>query len=153
MSNSGIFVARASTAEESVSLKLKDLRDITECPMCLELYSNPRVLPCVHTFCLKCIECFARQNQTAGLSVSCPLCRKYVTAGTIDELPKNYFVQKLLDVFCMYVPVHAVNVPIGRLCQWHVRANVNSSSHFNDTVRLNCLHKLFSTKQLIFVVL
>jgi len=53
---------------------------------------------------------------------------------------------------CVNVPVHAVNVRIGRLCQWHVRANVNSSSHFNDTVRLNCLHKLFSTKQLIFAV-
>ncbi len=30
---------------------------------------------------------------------------------------------------CVDVPVHAVNVRIGRLCQWHVRANVNPLLH------------------------
>jgi hypothetical protein len=31
--------------------------------------------------------------------------------------------------------------------------HVNTSLHSNDTVRLKCLHKLFSTEQLIFAVL
>uniref|UniRef100_A0A1X7SRN7 RING-type domain-containing protein n=1 Tax=Amphimedon queenslandica TaxID=400682 RepID=A0A1X7SRN7_AMPQE len=42
-----------------------------KCSVCLELYNDPRVLPCLHTFCLKCITGFSNKNS----SLTCPECR------------------------------------------------------------------------------
>ena len=36
------------------------------CPVCFESYDNPKTLPCLHSFCLKCIE---------PDEISCPACR------------------------------------------------------------------------------
>ena len=45
------------------------------CSVCLELFSEPKVLPCCHTFCLKCLEKTARSGQKKG-EIACPQCRK-----------------------------------------------------------------------------
>ncbi|XP_011405840.1 PREDICTED: E3 ubiquitin-protein ligase TRIM56-like [Amphimedon queenslandica] len=42
-----------------------------KCSVCLELYNDPRVLPCLHTFCLKCIKGFSNKDS----SLTCPECR------------------------------------------------------------------------------
>jgi hypothetical protein len=82
----------------SQSISFKELRDITECPICTEVYTDPRVLPCIHTFCLKCIEGWGKDKQP-GDKVACPLCRKEfeVPDGKLTALPKNFFVHKLLE--------------------------------------------------------
>jgi len=56
----------------------KQLDDIMECPICTEVYTDPRVLPCVHTYCLKCIKAWSRDKQL-GDQLACPLCRKQFT--------------------------------------------------------------------------
>jgi len=77
----------------------KLLDDITECPICTEVYTDPRVLPCVHTYCLKCIEAWSKDKQP-GDEVACPLCRKEFTLSSngVVDLPKNFFVAKLLQM-------------------------------------------------------
>ena len=77
----------------------KQLDDITECPICAEVYTDPRVLPCVHTYCLKCIEAWSKDKQP-GDKVACPLCRKEFTLSSIGlgDLPKNFFVTNLLQM-------------------------------------------------------
>ena len=45
------------------------------CSVCLEVFSEPKVLPCCHTFCLKCLEKTARSAQRKG-EITCPQCRK-----------------------------------------------------------------------------
>jgi len=54
-----------------------------ECPICSEVYTDPRVLPCGHTFSRPCIETFTIS--------ACPLCRKEFTLSRngVDDLPKN----------------------------------------------------------------
>ena len=77
----------------------KQLDDITECPICTEVYTDPRVLPCVHTYCLKCIEAWSKDKQP-GDEVACPLCRKEFTLSSnrVGDLPKNFFVAKFLQM-------------------------------------------------------
>jgi len=77
----------------------KQLDDITECPICTEVYTDPRVLPCVHTYCLKCIEAWSKDKQP-GDEVACPLCRKDFTLSSngVGDLPKNFFVKKFLQM-------------------------------------------------------
>jgi len=72
----------------------KDFTDNLECPICSELYTDPRVLPCGHTFCFKCInQC--RGNRQPGQSMPCPFCRNAFTTLP-NELPKNYSVENIL---------------------------------------------------------
>jgi tripartite motif-containing protein 2/3 len=78
---------------------VKHLDDVIECPICKELYTDPRTLPCTHTFCFKCIAEWSKDKQPKE-AVSCPVCRKDFTVpdGGIQELPKNFFVVKLLTL-------------------------------------------------------
>jgi len=77
----------------------KQLDDITECPICTEVYTDPRVLPCGHTYCLKCIREWSRDKQP-GDKLACPLCRKEFTlpSSGVENLPKNFFVTNFLQM-------------------------------------------------------
>jgi len=77
----------------------KQLDDITECSICTEVYTDPRVLPCGHTFCLKCIEGWSKDKEP-GDKVACPLCRKEFTlpSNGVSDLPKNFFVNDFLQM-------------------------------------------------------
>ena len=43
-----------------------------KCSICLEFFSDPRVLPCLHTYCLKCLQGLVRNHKS---DLSCPQCR------------------------------------------------------------------------------
>ena len=65
--------------------------EIVECPVCLEVFQNPKILPtCFHTLCGACAK-----SLTLNKTINCPLCR---TKNAISkELAPNYIVQQLLD--------------------------------------------------------
>ena len=73
--------------------------DVTECFICTKAFSDPRVLVCIHTFCLECLEALC-ENTKQGDQVSCPLCKKEfaIPCGGLKSLPRNFFVSKLLEV-------------------------------------------------------
>lgn len=75
------------------------LRSITECSICSETFVDPRILPCVHTYCLRCIKDFSR-NKRAGDLLACPLCRQEFPIPTngVDTLPKNFLMEQLKDI-------------------------------------------------------
>ena len=81
----------------AASVSSTPLEDVTECPICSETFVDTRVLPCIHTYCLRCIERLVSDKQP-GDKVPCALCRKEfaIPEGGISKLPKNYFVEKLL---------------------------------------------------------
>ncbi len=35
--------------------KMSMFKELLECPICMNTYDNPHVLPCQHTFCKSCI--------------------------------------------------------------------------------------------------
>ncbi|KAL3853752.1 hypothetical protein ACJMK2_017266 [Sinanodonta woodiana] len=48
------------------------------CPICLEPFDTPKSLPCMHTFCEKCIRKHAsnlRMEGAQSVIISCPVCR------------------------------------------------------------------------------
>ena len=68
----------------------KEFDDIMKCPVCAEVYTDPRLLPCGYTCCLKCIEAWSKEKQPCPV----PQCRKELT------LPSNGAngLEKYLDV-------------------------------------------------------
>ena len=77
------------------NLLLKEVKDITECPICTDMFNNPKMLPCFHTFCLNCIE---RYGEDKGESMPCPMCRKEwkVPTGGFSKLSTNFFIDRLI---------------------------------------------------------
>jgi len=84
----------------AVSVAIKRLENVTECPVCTSDLTDARVLPCVHTFCLRCIDKWSQNERTRGRKVSCPICRKEceIPGRGTAALPKNSFIEKLLEV-------------------------------------------------------
>jgi len=64
-----------------------------------EVYSSPRQLPCVHSFCLPCLERLG-VNKRAGDTVQCPLCRHEfpLPRHGFVGLPRDAFLEELAEV-------------------------------------------------------
>jgi len=60
---------------------------------------DPRMLPCVHTYCLKCLIGLCKDKNPRDKS-ACPLCRKEFTVpeSGVGGLPKNFLVEQLKDI-------------------------------------------------------
>ena len=46
-----------------------------KCSICLELYKDPRILPCLHTFCLECLKRLVVDEEDKS-TITCAQCRK-----------------------------------------------------------------------------
>ncbi len=58
-------MAAASVDEET---------DLVTCSICLEIYTDPRALPCLHSFCSHCLEGLANKKRHG--KITCPLCQE-----------------------------------------------------------------------------
>eukprot|EP00058_Branchiostoma_floridae_P021780 XP_002607270.1 hypothetical protein BRAFLDRAFT_88218 [Branchiostoma floridae] len=76
--------------------------EITEeflvCQICLEDFRQPKVLPCLHTFCQPCLERLLVTEPVGKLS--CPTCRQDVPLpqNGVQGLKSNFLVCKLHDI-------------------------------------------------------
>ena len=78
---------------DRLNSEIDRIRKLLECPICLEKYANPKILPCSHTFCLRCIIPVNRK-------ITCPMCRMETivpNAGTIG-LTSNRQISDLLEI-------------------------------------------------------
>src|SRR6218665_20447 len=78
----------------------EQLRDITECPICMNAFIQPRILPCIHTFCFECLKHISEAEQKKpGQGMNCPLCRKefVIPEEGMNGVQKNFFMENLLE--------------------------------------------------------
>ena len=61
---------------------LKELEQQLTCPVCLDIYTNPKILPCHHSFCQHCLEGLTINPQENRYFIKCPTC------CTSTELPE-----------------------------------------------------------------
>jgi len=75
----------------------KEVDDMMECSICTEIFTDPRVLPCIHTFCLKCLVNYGNNKQPGDL-MPCPLCRKEfaIPDNGLQSTQKNFMMEKLV---------------------------------------------------------
>jgi len=78
----------------------KELDNVTECPICNDVFTDPRILPCKHTFCFECLlNCLNYgKNRKPGDRLPCPVCRKKFTIPQdgLSGIQKNVDMKKLL---------------------------------------------------------
>ena len=65
----------ATKPSSSSSPGLLKLEEQLICPMCLDHYTNPKTLPCLHSFCQHCLEELPLDKKNETYYLSCPTCR------------------------------------------------------------------------------
>ena len=78
-----------------------NLADLLECPLCLDKYQRPRILPCQHTFCEECLQQHINSHSKPGAVFDCPYCReetKIPGVKGVAGFPLNFTLNKLQDV-------------------------------------------------------
>ena len=75
-----------------------DLERMLDCPVCLEQYTEPRVLPCLHSLCLTCLTTYTASTIRAG-NIQCPVCKAScaVPSAGPEHFPPNFYVKSLVD--------------------------------------------------------
>ena len=82
---------------EASDLKWR-VTQITTCPICQGDFRNAKLLPCVHSFCLGCLQTHCKDN-VPGDHAACPVCREefQIPDTGVEALPHNFFLQNLID--------------------------------------------------------
>ncbi|CAH1245792.1 TRIM2 [Branchiostoma lanceolatum] len=75
------------------------------CSVCMNTYNDPRILPCLHTFCADCLEQWRKGNK----QFTCPTCRQQVTLpGTdVSSLPPHFYIKNLQDLRALQNSIQA----------------------------------------------
>ena len=83
----------------SVAEIVKKLTDQLECSICLDSFTDPKLLQCFHVFCKDCLEPLALRDQH-GLSLRCPNCRRstLLPANGVSGLQPAFHVHHLFDI-------------------------------------------------------
>ena len=65
------------------------------CEVCSEYYTDPLMLPCLHSFCKKCLIKAKGKQGSAGTSLKCPTCDTSVNLpdGKIEGLTQNLWFE------------------------------------------------------------
>ena len=78
---------------------LKKLADQLECSICLDSFTDPKLLQCFHVFCKDCLEPLVLRN-LHGLSLRCPNCRRstIISANGVSGLQPAFHVHHLFEI-------------------------------------------------------
>ena len=68
------------------------------CSICLDTFKDPRVLPCVHSFCYGCLEGWISKSRSSQ-TITCPLCRDAspIPSGGLKKMKENNFIADLVS--------------------------------------------------------
>ncbi|KAK7088453.1 transcription intermediary factor 1-beta-like [Littorina saxatilis] len=87
--------------------------ELPECPVCHDGYKEPKILPCTHLACKKCVVSWL---QKAGVKGGCPLCRAPILPSTsqgqrdlntlVNDLPTDLATMALVDSHTVLIGQH-----------------------------------------------
>ena len=86
------------TMAEKVALK--KVEDQLNCSICLDVYTDPKMLHCFHVFCKTCLRKLVFRDEQGQLVLSCPNCRHItpVPANGVTGLQPAFLINQLLDI-------------------------------------------------------
>lgn len=83
----------------------KNLRKEAECPLCLETVNSPKTLPCLHSFCLHCLDKLARfARRQLRTTIKCPVCLtlfQIPEEDTFSGFPTSFHLNRLVDILAL----------------------------------------------------
>ena len=106
---------------------IQDRRETLTCAICRDILDHPKLLPCSHTFCLKCLVGLTSSN---AQSLSCPICRELtrVPPGGVSALKNNTCI----------LPEDLERAKNWKLCVTHGKTLELYCKRCNEALCINC---------------
>lgn len=86
----------------------RDLEEEATCMVCQDIFTDPRLLPCLHTLCLACLKKWYQRTQITSNQhqgkIVCPTCRNLSdvpVSGDLEDLPTSSYESSLVDVLAI----------------------------------------------------
>ena len=91
-----ICLVQSEMAEKT----LKKVEEELNCSICLDTYSDPKLLQCFHAYCRKCLVKLVVRDQQGQLILTCPICRHDtpVPANGVAGLQPAFQINHLLEI-------------------------------------------------------
>ncbi|XP_022086296.1 E3 ubiquitin-protein ligase TRIM33-like [Acanthaster planci] len=93
-------MATSATAEVLEQIGERHLK----CSICFDRFNEPKLLNCIHSFCLKCLKNLREIQPMGTVKIKCPLCRRYteLERNKVDDLPTNITLSALVEEFAIH---------------------------------------------------
>ncbi|VDO99752.1 unnamed protein product [Soboliphyme baturini] len=69
--------------------------DLLHCPVCFDIFRNPKCLSCGHSLCVDCVDKIKDSN-----TLHCPIC---TVENSATSLPENFSLTSLTDIYKSFV--------------------------------------------------
>ena len=104
----------------SSGLRLK-LEEQLTCPVCLDHYTNPKILPCHHSFCQDCLEGLPLDKKNETYYLSCPTCRHRTELPEegVGSFPVAFHLNDLKDMYSLTKKTADLSNPQEATCSDH----------------------------------
>ena len=92
-------------AEEENKSIIDSVKKQLTCAVCNTVFKDPRILPCLHSFCSHCLESLVRGQKDANKPISCPTCRQESDIHSrrqVRNLPINTLLTTSLDMLSIH---------------------------------------------------
>ena len=82
----------------------RSLEDQLSCAICLDTYTEPKVLQCHHVYCRKCLVRLVVRDQQGQLILTCPTCRQDtpIPGDGVENLQSAFEVNHILEFIDEY---------------------------------------------------
>ena len=79
---------------------LKKLEQQLYCSICLDTYTNPKLLQCFHVYCQQCLVPLVDRDQQGQLGLTCPICRQVTPVPNrgVAGLQSAFHINHLLEL-------------------------------------------------------
>ena len=89
--------------ENAMDIKtlLHNLREEVSCSVCSSIFTDPKQLPCLHSFCLQCLTQWHRASYNSRGTIKCPNClalSRVPESGDLKDLPTSFYLNGMIDV-------------------------------------------------------
>ncbi|KAL9957803.1 hypothetical protein ACROYT_G034749 [Oculina patagonica] len=83
---------------------LHNLREEVSCSVCSNIFTDPKQLPCLHSFCLHCLKQWHRTSYDGRGTIRCPNCQavsRIPESGDLKDLPTSFYLNGMIDVLAI----------------------------------------------------
>ena len=92
------------------------------CALCLDLFKQPKKLPCDHVYCRDCLRGLALRSLNINATISCPECHTEakVPGNDINNFPTAFQTNQLIETFQqVQIRVETDFPNVTEMCQIH----------------------------------
>ena len=106
---------------------LTKLEGQLNCSICLDVFTNPKLLQCSHIFCQQCLARLVRRDQRGQASLTCPTCRQptLIPANGVNFLSSAVHISQLLDILEEHKAIESAIARKSHFCLEHDKKEVD----------------------------